>query len=65
MLQYTPDNWPYDGNRDNLRAAGKTSLPAALVLIVLEPTAAANSQIGCFKAKQMAYFREQCIKNHI
>ena len=66
MLQYIPDNWPYDGADSSQPANKPVVSKTAFYFVVLKPVEdAAKRQFGCFKARQMAYFNEQRIQDHI
>ncbi len=66
MLQYIPDNWPYDGAGSSQPANKPAVAGTAFYFIVLKPLEdAAKLQFGCFKARQMAYFNKQRMRSHL
>lgn len=56
MVQYIPENWPYDQAHPSEQEDRIGGDKAALYLIVFEQPDVARYAGGCFKARQMVDF---------
>lgn len=56
MLQYIPENWPYDHAHPSEQEDRTVEDKAVLYFIVFKQPDAARYASGCFKARQMIDF---------
>ncbi len=59
MLQYTPENWPYDNAARVEHESGPKEGKSSFLVAIIRPKDVSNQHTGCFKAKWMACFGEQ------
>lgn len=65
MLQYIPENWPYDNKSPSKQGNKSSVVKWAVCLVVISRMDIARQPLGCFKAKQMAWFGEHRMYGHI